>query len=40
MKFRYASSAVLEQNRIDEIVSTIENLEDVTNIAQLVALLH
>jgi 2-methylcitrate dehydratase PrpD len=39
-KFRYAASAVLQQNRIDEIISTIERLEDVSDMAQLVTLLH
>jgi len=39
-KFRYATSAVLQQNRMEEIFSTIEKLEDVADMAQLVGLLH
>ncbi len=39
-KFRQASASVLEPGRMDEVIATIENLEDVGDIGALAALLH
>ena len=39
-KFRLASGSVLEQGRTEEVIAMIENLEDVSDIGRLAALLH
>ena len=39
-KFRQAASPVLKGSRSEEVISTIENLDEVTDIAQLTALLQ